>query len=81
MPAGALEVHAVGLDGAAPWLADLAAGLLSGLDGVTATHDDPPPARPPLTAGAPRSLRVDGSAGPQGSTSPERYSLVVDAGG
>lgn len=29
----------------------------------------------------PVDLRLDGSAGPDGSTSPERYSLVVDAGG
>ncbi|KAJ8142283.1 hypothetical protein OY671_004559 [Metschnikowia pulcherrima] len=83
VPVGASEVHAVGLDGAAPWLADLAASVLSGLDGVTATHDDPAAVAVPAADGERTALvsRVDGAAGPEGSTSPERYSLVVDAAG
>ncbi|SIQ73612.1 hexosaminidase [Cellulosimicrobium aquatile] len=83
VPVPALEVHAVGLDGAAPWLADLAAKLLSGLDGVTATHDDPAAVAVPAADGERTALvlRVDEAAGPEGSTSPERYSLVVDAAG
>lgn len=51
VPVATLEVHALGLERTAPWLGDLAASLLSGLDGVAATHDDPAsgasPPRPP----------------------------------
>lgn len=86
VPVATLEVHALGLERTAPWLGDLAASLLSGLDGVAATHDDPASG---ASAGAASGsatptalvLRIDEPAGPEGSTSPERYSLVVDEAG
>ncbi|MDF2806272.1 MAG: hypothetical protein K0S43_1218 [Cellulosimicrobium sp.] len=80
VPVATLEVHALGLEPTAPWLADLAARLLSSVDGVAATHDDPASEDAPSGATA-LVLRLDAHAGPVGSTSPERYSLVVDDGG
>ncbi|MFH6691304.1 hypothetical protein QVL82_21060, partial [Cellulosimicrobium funkei] len=58
VPVGALEVHAIGLDGAAPWLADLAARVLSGLDGVTATHGDPAAVAVPAADGERTALAL-----------------------
>ncbi|MGN7702441.1 family 20 glycosylhydrolase [Cellulosimicrobium sp. 22601] len=91
VPVSALEVHTLGVERTAPWLGDLTATLLSGLDGVVATHEDPASGGtgPSAAAGAVTGpaaptavvLRIDAEAGPAGSTSPERYSLVVDDGG
>ncbi|MCB7136989.1 family 20 glycosylhydrolase [Cellulosimicrobium marinum] len=54
----------------APDLADLAAGLLADVAGA-----------PGAGSPTPVALRLDPAAGPAGSTSAERYSLVVDADG
>lgn len=85
VPVATLEVHALGLERTAPWLGDLAASLLSGLDGVAATHDDPASGASAAGSGSATPtalvLRIDELAGPEGSTSPERYSLVVDEAG
>ncbi|MFD4994345.1 family 20 glycosylhydrolase [Cellulosimicrobium cellulans] len=85
VPVATLEVHVLGLERAAPWLGDLAASLLSGLDGVAATHDDPASGASAAASGSANPtalvLRIDEPAGPEGSTNPERYSLVVDEAG
>lgn len=85
VPVTTLEVHALGLERTAPWLGDLAASLLSALDGVAATHDDPASGAAAAASGSATPttlvLRIDEPAGPEGSTSPERYSLVVDEAG
>lgn len=85
VPVTTLAVHALGLERTAPWLGRLAASLLSGLDGVAATHDDPASGASADASGSPTStalvLRIDELAGPEGSTSPERYSLVAGEAG
>ncbi len=81
VPVAAVEVRASGLE-RAPWLAALAAEVLGDAvagrrDGGDGTADGADPG----DAGAPAPtlvlLRLDEAAGPQGSTSPERYSVVV----
>jgi len=80
LPVAVLAVHALGLEPTAPWLGDRVAELLGTVDGVTATHDGPASDVAPADATA-LVLRLDEQAGPAGSTSAERYSLVVDAAG
>jgi hexosaminidase len=76
VPVGALDVRPTGLE-RAPWLPGLAAEILAGAVPLRAA------ASAAGRAGAPTAvvLQIDGTAGPEGSTSGERYSLVVDQDG
>jgi len=84
VPVARFEIRGGGLE-QAPWLDGLAADVLGAAVARVAGTAQGPGGGDGERTGSPAPtavvLRLDENAGPDGSTSRERYSLVVDAGG